>query len=333
MAPAFGYIENSAVAANRPWYRLKADLHATFARSITMILVAVFSTMITVSVDAQQLEPRTYANTPVGMNFLIAGYGYATGGVLSDPSVPLQNADIQIHEVVLAYARSLDVWGMSGKFDVIVPYAWTSGTAEFAGEFEESSTSGLGDPRLRFSVNFYGAPALALKEFRDYKQDFIFGASLQITAPLGQYDNGRLLNIGTNRWTIKPEFGISKAVGPLTLEFTAGASFYTDNDEFIGNRTMARDPLYSMQGHAICSLQSGIWFAVDGTYYTGGSTTVDGMKAGDRLSNSRAGLTVAVPVTRHYSLKLVASTGVSARTGGDFNELGVALQYRWGGGL
>jgi hypothetical protein len=312
--------------------RLEADLKATFARSST-ILLAIFFASIAVSVDAQQLEPRTYTNTPVGVNFLIAGYGYATGTIVSDPSIPLKNADIQTHKLVLAYARSLDVWGMSGKVDVILPYDSASGTAEFSGELHERSVSGWGDPRLRFSVNFYGAPALSLKEFLDYKQDFVFGASFQITAPLGQYDAERLYNIGTNRWTLKPELGISKAVGPLTLELAAGVSFYTDNDEFLGNQTRAQDPLYSLQGHVIYSLHSGIWLALDGTYYTGGSTSIDGMKEGDRLNNSRAGLTVAIPVTRHYSLKFYASTGVSARTGGDFDAVGVAWQARWGGGL
>ena len=57
------------------------------------------------------------------------------------------------------------------------------------------------------------------------------------------------------------------------------------------------------------------------------------MDAGERVGNSRAGLTVALPATRHHSLKLFASAGVFERTGGDFDELGIAWQYRWGGGL
>ncbi len=36
---------------------------------------------------AQDIEPRAYSNAPVGVNFLIAGYGYAEGGVASDPSL------------------------------------------------------------------------------------------------------------------------------------------------------------------------------------------------------------------------------------------------------
>lgn len=257
MVPVFRFIYNSATAVNRLRYCCGAELRATYAR-LTSVLVAAVFTAIAGNVDAQQLEPRNYSNIPVGMNFLLAGYGYATGGILSDPSLPLQNADIEVHEAVLAYARSLDIWGMSGKFDVLLPYTRASGSAELAGEFEERDVSGLGDPRFRFSVNFYGAPALSLEEFSGYKQDWILGASLQITAPLGQYNAERLLNISTNRWTIKPELGLSKAIGPLTLELAAAASFYTDNDEFLGNRTLARDPLYSFQGHVIYNLRSGI---------------------------------------------------------------------------
>jgi hypothetical protein len=38
-------------------------------------------------------------------------------------------------------------------------------------------------------------------------------------------------------------------------------------------------------------------------------------------------------VSRYASVKLYASTGASTRTGSDFDLLGIALQYRWGGGL
>ena len=267
------------------------------------------------------------------MNFLIAGYSYTTGGVVTDPVIPLENGSVQTHGTILAYARALDVWGKSGKVDVVLPYTWASGSAEFAGQPQEREVSGLGDPRLRFSVNLYGAPALSFKEFVDYRQDLIVGASLQVSAPLGQYDADRLLNIGTNRWTIKPELGISKALGPLTLELAAGVSFYTDNPDFLSGQTLSQDPVYSIQGHVIYSLRSGIWVALDGTYYTGGRTTIDGVEGNELQNNWRVGLTIALPVNRHNSLKLYASTGVSTRTGGDFDTVGVAWQYRWGGGL
>jgi hypothetical protein len=48
-----------------------------------------------------------------------------------------------------------------------------------------------GDLRFRLSVNLYGAPALTLKEFRNYQQDLIVGASLQVSMPAGLYDSRR----------------------------------------------------------------------------------------------------------------------------------------------
>ena len=38
--------------------------------------------------EAQELEPRAYTNTPVGMNFLVLGYAYTKGDVPLDTSLP-----------------------------------------------------------------------------------------------------------------------------------------------------------------------------------------------------------------------------------------------------
>jgi hypothetical protein len=48
--------------------------------------------------------------------------------------------------------------------------------------------------------------------------------------------------------------------------------------------------------------------------------------------NTRAGFTFALPIDRHNSLKLSASTGISTRTGSEFSAVGIAWQYRWGDG-
>lgn len=284
-------------------------------------------------VTAQELEPRAYANAPVGLNFLIAGYGYSEGGLVTDPAIPLDNANIRIHSQVLAYARSFGFAGRSAKFDVGLPYASLSGTADFAGQPVEREVSGWADARLRASINLYGAPALTMKEAATYRQDLIIGASLQVLAPTGQYDGERLINLGSNRWAVKPEIGLSKAIGRWTLELAAAAAFYEDNDDFLGGKLREQEPIYSVQGGAICSFGGGVWAAVGATYYTGGRTTVDGVRGNDLQENMRVGVIVTLPVNRHNSIKLYANTGVSTRTGSDFDTGGVAWQYRWGGGL
>jgi len=282
---------------------------------------------------AQDLEPRAYTYVPVGLNFIVAGYTYMSGGVVFDPAVPLENANIEINGALFAYARSLNIGGFSGKFDMIVPYAWLSGTADFQGQPASRDVSGLADTRVRMSVNFIGAPALPLSGFKEYKQDLVVGASLQVYLPTGQYDPEKLVNLGTHRVTFKPELGVSKTFGRLMLEFTGGVAFYTTNHDFYMGKTRSQAPIGSLQGHVNYNFKHGIWAAVDGTYYWGGHTTLDGIEGNDLQKNTRLGLTFALPLNIRHSLKFAFSTGVSTRTGSDFNSIGVFWQYRWGRGL
>jgi hypothetical protein len=282
---------------------------------------------------AQDIEPRAYSNAPVGVNFLIAGYVYTEGGVSSDGSLPLTNPQLQTSNALLAYARVLDFWGKSAKFDVIAPFSWLSGSADYEGQPLQRQVSGFNDPAFRLSVNLYGAPALGLKEFGTYQQDLIVGVSLRVTAPLGQYDDTRIVNLGTNRWSFTPQVGVSKALGRWTLEGTGAVTLFTDNSDFYGGNDRSQDPLYSLAAHAIYSFRSGIWASLDGTYFAGGRTTLNGTLNSDLQQNWRVGATLAFPVNPRNSIKVYASSGVSARTGNNYDAAGIVWQYRWGGGL
>ena len=284
------------------------------------------------TVYGQALEPRSYANTPVGINFVLLGYGHTEGEVGFDASVPITDAKLHIDAGLAAYARSLDLWGLSGKFLAVLPFGETSGSATAAGQQVERNVFGLADPLLRVSVNFFGAPALSLADFPSYQQDLILGASLQVTVPLGQYNSNKLLNLGTNRWSVKPELGMSKAWGRLTLELIPGITFFTTNNDFLHGHTLEQDPIYSLQGHLIYQFSPAFWAALDTTYYTGGRTTVNGEK-GPEPADARVGMTFALSMTRYQSIKLYGSTGAYNRTENNFWAIGIAWQYRWGGGL
>jgi len=284
-------------------------------------------------VHAQALEPRAYANAPVGMNFLLVGYQYSEGGLLFDPAVPITDANAVVNMGLLAYVRTLDIAGKSAKAGVLLPYADLYADGYVDGEFRTREDTGLVDPAFYFNMNLYGAPALSVKEFKDYQQDTIIGFTFKLTAPFGVYEPDKLLNIGTNRWSFKPEFGISQAVGHWIFEAAAAAVFYTDNDEFDNGKTRQQDPIYSMQGHVIYSFPKNIWAAVSATYYTGGRTTIDGVTKDDLQENWRTGFTLALPINRSHSLKIFGNSGVSTRTGTDYDSLGIAWQYRWGAGF
>jgi len=304
-------------------------IQSGFARPALLLIVGISPW----SVSATDIEPRSYSNIPVGMNFLIAGYAYTKGNVAFAPSVPIKNGQLEIHSTVQAYVRSLDIWGKSGKIDIIFPEAWLSGQADVLGKPRAREISGFADPLVRLYVNLYGAPALSLKEFADYKQDTIIGISLAVTAPGGQYDSTKLVNIGTNRWSVKPEIGVSKTWGALTAEAAAGMFFYTDNDQpFLGN-TLAQNRIYNFQGHLIYSFGSGIWGAFDTNYYTGGRTITDNITADNLQQNWRVGGTLALPINRQNSIKINGSTGIYSRSGSSYDIIGIAWQYRWGEGL
>ena len=302
---------------------------ASGAAAAALLLSAVFAP----ATHAQELEPRAYSNLPMGLNFLAAGYAHSKGGLSTDPSLPLTDAHLQIDTGVVAYVRAIDFWGSSGKFDVIAPYSHLSGTALVAGQPRERVVSGAGDPRFRLSVNFYGAPALTLDEYPAYKQDLVVGASVQVTPPWGQYDASKAVNLGTNRWSIKPDVGFSKAFAPFTIDLTAGVTLFSRNDEYFGGQALDQSPLYSAQANLSYDFGRGIWASLGATFYRGGRTTVDDAPKDNALSNSRVGLTIAVPIDRYYAIKFNASSGISTRTGTNFDTVGLVLQYRWGAGL
>jgi hypothetical protein len=284
--------------------------------------------------QAQTMEPLSYTNSPVGLNFLIAGYTYQSGSVLADPSLPISNVKATVDGGYLAYSHIIDFWGQSGGVSLVVPYAWLSASGDVFEQQKTVDRTGLGDLTLRLSVNLCGAPALSMKEFSGYHQDIIVGVSLIVTAPSGQYIQSKLVNIGTNRWSFEPQLGVSKRVQQWTFEGEAGVIVFTDNDDFFGNNTRQQDPLYSVQGHVIYNFNRKMWAALDGTYYTGGRTSLNGGALNNDLErNSRWGATFAYSLTRRNSVKLYFSSGLAELSGTDFRVYGIAWQYRWGAGL
>lgn len=281
----------------------------------------------------QELEPRLYSNAPPGLNFLVAGYGHSEGNVLPDPSLGIENASLEVDGPILGYARTLSFAGDSAQVAAAAGYVCLDGSAQFAGQTFTRDVCGWTDARIRLAWNFFGAPSMSLREFGAWKQDFILGAGLTINVPVGNYDPTRLANIGTNRWAAKAELGMSKAIARWTLELSAAGNFFWTNNDFFGGRVRKQDPMFSLQGHVIYGFSSGIWMAANATWYRGGRSEIDGVTRNDLQSSTRAGLTVALPINRKQSIKVAASTGVTARTGSDFDTLTAAWQYRFGAGL
>jgi hypothetical protein len=300
------------------------------AATTLLALVALVALLAPGSVHAQELEPRAYSPAPVGTNFLLASWSYQSGEILFDPSLPFSDVEARINGVVGGYGRSFSLAGRSATVALAVPYAWGPIDGNVAEQYTKIWRSGLGDPRLRFTVNLLGGPALSPREFAARKPATTLGASLVVVIPTGQYSNEKLINIGSNRWAFKPEVGLYHPIGRWSLEGAAAVWFFADNTEaYPGQVERSQDPLASFQAHVGYTVRPGLWVAADATYYTGGRTYTDGVPGNTRQSNSRAGVTASVPVARGHSIKASVSTGVSARVGSRFDSFGLAYQFLW----
>jgi hypothetical protein len=176
-------------------------------------------------------------------------------------------------------------------------------------------------------VLLYGGKALDREAFMTTRRNPILGVSLVVVAPLGQYYPDKLINIGLNRWALKPEVGFSYPMGRWQLDTYAGVWLFADNPDYYGGHRRSQDPILSR----VTSAHGPAGRAAGATHYSGGTTQLDGVSNSGRHSNLRVGLTVSLPVpkVRGLSVKLTYSDGAVTRLGNDFSSAGMAFQYAW----
>jgi len=277
----------------------------------------------------QELEPRAYSPSPVGTNFAAVSYGYTDGDIVFDSSSVLSDVSAGINSAALGYGRVFGLAGRQSSVTIGLPYAWGGITGNVGEDRRSITRSGLGDPRLRFSAILFGGPALPRNAFAGRARAPILGVSVVVVPPLGQYDSSRLINLGTNRWAWRPEVGVSLPRGPWQYDFYAAVWLYGTNDDFFGGQRRTQESLASYQAHVSYTFRPGLWLAADATYYTGGVTSIDGVRGRDLQNNSRLGLTLASALGRGHSIKLAVSDGASTRIGGEFLAASIAWQYIW----
>ncbi|MCL1065518.1 transporter [Shewanella olleyana] len=283
--------------------------------------------MFSIQVKSQDLEPRSYTNIPIDMQFMAVGYLHSEGALSPSPSVPLKDAHLKLDAAVLGYAHSFAIAGSSSKLDMSMARICMKGSADYQNEVVEADRCGYGDPNIRLTWNFYGARALERKDFAQYEEGLVIGTSLQLSLPVGTYDKNKLINAGANQWVFRPGIGMSYTAGDWQYSAMTSIRLYSDNDEFYNQTELEKQAQYTFQGHIIYSIGRGHWLSLSGNYFVGGETTKNGVDADDSQDNSRFGLTYSLAFNQHHSIKLNVSTGVITRIGNDFDTFGLVWQY------
>jgi Putative MetA-pathway of phenol degradation len=285
---------------------------------------------------AQDLTPRAYVITPVHSNAVILTYSFSNGSIFFDPTLPITDATGRLNVPAFSYYHSFSFFGRSANVTASLPYAVGSFQGTVHGVKEKIYRSGLTDTVYRVAVNLKGGPAMSLKEFSWWHQRLIVGASLKIVAPTGQYDPTKLVTPGANRWAFKPELGLSRRWGHWLVDGYGGVWFFTTNPEFFshnkfspGTNTLSEQPVGALEMHLSYDMKPRLWFSIDGNYWYGGRTSVNGANPSSPQGNSRIGGTASIPVSKRQSLKFSYSRGTVIRVGGNFQNFSVGWQYSW----
>jgi hypothetical protein len=280
---------------------------------------------------SQDLTPRAYWPTPNGTNVFVLSYQRSTGDIVTDPSLPLTGVDSDIDYLQLSYQRTFSLAGRTAAIQLSVPYSKGATEGLVEGEFLQRDTSGLGDTRLRLAYNIKGAPSMDAAGFQALRNapQTIVGASVLIQAPTGDYEADKLINIGTNRWSVKPAIGVIWPLRPTwLLEFELGAWFFGDNDDFLGE-SRKQDPILSTEFHLIKRIRRSFWASLDANFYVGGRTSIGENEQANLQRNSRVGATVVFPFRRGHAIRSSISTGVVTESGGDFKMFTLSYLYAW----
>ena len=280
------------------------------------------------TVAGQDLEPRAYSASPVGVLFFGGGFTRMTGGVVADASLPISDIRATVYGTTLGLGYTFPLAGRQALLTGALPYAWGTVSGNVMEQSQSVHRSGLANAKFRLAVNLHGSPAMTLKEFAQRKQTYIVAASVTVDAPTGQYSGQKLINVGVNRFAFKPEIGVSLPVKKFEMGVYGGTWFFTANPDFFsGGVTRTQDPMPTLQGYVSYTFRQSLWVSVESNWYGGGAAHLNGGPPAQRFSNSRLGATLSVPVARNQSVKVSYGGGVTARLGSNFNTLSIGWQY------
>jgi hypothetical protein len=287
-----------------------------------------------VSAFAQDLEPRRWTHLPVASNVAGVSYLYTSGDVLFDPVLQLDDVTVESHSAIVSYLRTFELLGATGRLDMIVPVQSTRWEGRVSGAPASRDVDGVGDPQVRLSFNFVGSPALSGADFKQYRMDHpahtIVGAALVGVLPLGEYDSDRLLNIGQNRFIVRPQLGVVHLRGPWSYELTTSADFFTDNHDFFGGNELEQDPVFAAQAHVVRTLPNNWWVSVGTAYSTGGESAINGVDKDDERRNFLAGASVGFSLSETQGLKLAYLHGKALEdVGADTDSLLLSWTLRF----
>jgi hypothetical protein len=282
---------------------------------------------------AQFTDPRTYANSPVGISQLELDYAYLKADASVDTSLVVVDSKLKLNVGTVAYTRDFSLLHHLAWAKASVPLAYLSGSV--AGTNIAGSVAGPGDASLELATLLKGGRALGVAEFSNYQPTTTWGVSLLVTAPTGRYDADRLLNLGSDRWSFRPEMALSHPFGRdrrWEVDGYFNVAFYSDNTAYRGREILRQDPLAGVETHISYGFGSNLWASLDARYAFRGDTFVDRVDQQDPQDGVVLGSEAGWSPSSRSSIVLVFAKAVVHKNAPDYTGVVIKLAYSWGQG-
>lgn len=285
------------------------------------------------ALNAQFTDPRTYTNSPVGINQIELMYAYDHSNTSIDSSLIVGEAKLNLNEGVITYTRYFGVLHRLAWVEPSVAIAGIAGS--IGGTNISGSFTGTGDTSYQIGMLLKGGPALRVSEFENYKPTTSVGVSLTFTAPTGQYDRNKPFNLGSDRWSFKPEIGVSQPFGreqKWVIDGHVNSYFFTDNRTYRGLEILKQRVLPGVEAHLSYSFNGTVWASLDTRYSFRGDTLIDGVNQNDAQQNFILGSEVNVSLNARNTLIFVFAKALVHENGPNSTGFAVRYDYTWGSG-
>lgn len=283
---------------------------------------------------AQFTDAHTYDTTPVGINQIELSYAYLHANASIDNSLVIADAKLNLYQGTFSYTRYFGLANRLMWVNVAVPVAGLRG--EVTGTTIRGSVAGAGDSSYQLGALLRGGPALSVSQFENYKPATILGVSLTITAPTGLYNATKILNLGADRWSFKPEVALSHPFGPQQkwqADAYANAYFFTHNTSYHGTEILRQEPLPGFEGHISYAVNEKLWVSADTRYSFRGATSVSGIDQGNPQQNFILGTEINVNLSARNSVLFEFAKALVHQNGPVLVGFAVKYDYTWGKGF
>lgn len=137
-----------------------------------------------------------------------------------------------------------------------------------------------------------------------------------LSAPVGNYDRDRVLNLGEHRWKLGFNSGVIMPLpGKLLLDLIGDVVWHGENDAYLGTHRLDQDAILNAQIHLRYQIDPVTRVSVSYLHDWGGATTVDGVAQRNTRNQGRYRIGAARFLNPNHQLQLEVGADSHVKNG------------------